>query len=189
MRNNPELPDGLKRCVEFHGHLCPGLVVGYCAATLGMQRLAADRSKDEELIAIVENDSCAVDAVQVLSGCTFGKGNLFFLDYGKMVFTFAVRSTGKSVRLCYQPLAPTDIEGLPEDQRHSRQIEFMLAQPVERFFTIRQGTRSPLPEVARIHQNIPCDGCGEMVMASRIRTSGARKLCVPCANEAGDRFQ
>jgi len=90
-----DLPDDLKQCVAFHGHLCPGLVIGYCAAKLGMRLLAADRSADEELIAIVENDTCAVDAIQALTGCTFGKGNLFFQDHGKMVFTFAVRPTAR----------------------------------------------------------------------------------------------
>ena len=87
-----ELPDDLKTCVEFHGHLCPGVVIGYCTAKLGMRELSARRAGDEELIAIVENDTCAVDAIQVLTGCTFGKGNLFFRDHGKMVFTFATRA-------------------------------------------------------------------------------------------------
>ena len=99
-----ELPDDLKRCVAFHGHLCPGVVIGYCAAKLGMRELSAQRAGDEEVIAIVENDTCAVDAIQVLTGCTFGKGNLFFRDHGKMVFTFALRANGQSVRPPIPPL-------------------------------------------------------------------------------------
>jgi len=43
-----------------------------------------DRSKDEELVAIVENISCAFDAIQVINGCTCGKGNLVFKDMGSM---------------------------------------------------------------------------------------------------------
>ena len=27
-----ELPEDLKKCVDFHGHLCPGLVYGYLVA-------------------------------------------------------------------------------------------------------------------------------------------------------------
>jgi len=75
-------PD-LQRAVIFHGHFCPGLAIGYRAAQIAMDALRTDRAEDEELVAIVENDSCAVDAVQVLSGCTFGKGNLIFRDHGK----------------------------------------------------------------------------------------------------------
>ena len=68
------IPKDLAMAVEFHGHLCPGLTIGYLAAKVGLERLGIGRAEDEELIAIVENDSCAVDAVQVLTGCTFGKG-------------------------------------------------------------------------------------------------------------------
>ncbi len=56
-------------------------------------------SQDEEIVAVVENDSCAVDAVQVLTGCTFGKGNLLFKDHGKQVYTFINRNTNDAVRV------------------------------------------------------------------------------------------
>ena len=44
------LSEDLKRCVAFHGHLCPGVVIGYCAAQLGMRTLDARRADDEELL-------------------------------------------------------------------------------------------------------------------------------------------
>jgi formylmethanofuran dehydrogenase subunit E len=73
--------------VEFHGHVCPGLALGYRVSMFALKELG-ERALDEELVAIVENNSCAVDAVQVITGCTFGKGNLIFKDYGKQVYTF-----------------------------------------------------------------------------------------------------
>jgi len=91
------LPEDLKRVVAFHGHLCPGVLIGYRATKAGLAALGAERAEDEELIAIVENDSCAADAVQALAGCTFGKGNFFFRDYGKQVFTFALRPSGRAL--------------------------------------------------------------------------------------------
>src|SRR5512141_497308 len=84
--------------VEFHGHSCPGLALGYRVAVRAVQEFPR-RATDEEIVAIVENDSCAVDAVQVLTGCTFGKGNLIFKDYGKQVYTFVGRPSGKSIRI------------------------------------------------------------------------------------------
>ena len=83
----------------FHGHVCPGTVIGYRAAKIATLELSSDRSVDEELVAIVENDSCSVDAVQVVTSCTFGKGNLVFRDYGKHVYTFINRDTGDAVRI------------------------------------------------------------------------------------------
>lgn len=85
---------GLREVVQFHGHLCPGLALGYRVAKAALRELKSDRPHDEELAAVVENDSCATDAIQFITGCTFGKGNLVFLDYGKHVYTFYNRRTG-----------------------------------------------------------------------------------------------
>ena len=179
-----DLPDDLRQCVAFHGHLCPGVVIGYCAATLGMRELSAQRAGDEELIAIVENDTCAVDAVQVLTGCTFGKGNLYFRDHGKMVFTFATRSNGRSVRMCLLPIAPAAISEIPEDQRRRHQIEFMVSHDPSECFEVRTDVLASLPSAARIRESSPCQTCGEMVMATRLRPRGDKSVCIPCYENA-----
>ena len=51
---------------------------------------------DEEIVAVVETEMCAVDAIQALTGCTFGKGNLIHRDWGKNAYTFFRRSDGKA---------------------------------------------------------------------------------------------
>ncbi len=97
---DPQLPEDLKQCVAFHGHLCLGLVYGYLVAKGALELLGVHRSQDEEIVAISENDTCAVDALQVLLGTTLGKGNFNFLkDYGKNVFTVIRRSNRKAFRL------------------------------------------------------------------------------------------
>ncbi|HPX56864.1 MAG TPA: FmdE family protein, partial [Syntrophales bacterium] len=88
----------LKTCVDFHGHLCPGLVYGYRVAMEAMARLGLARAEDEETVLISENDSCAVDAFQVLLGTTLGKGNLILRDYGKNAYTVFDRNTGRALR-------------------------------------------------------------------------------------------
>jgi formylmethanofuran dehydrogenase subunit E len=62
--------------IAFHGHACPGLALGYRAAEYALQHLGTGRSEDEDLVAIVENDACGVDAIQLVAGCSAGKGNL-----------------------------------------------------------------------------------------------------------------
>lgn len=57
------------------GHLCPGLVVGIRAAEVALREIGP-HAEDEEVVAIVETDVCAVDAIRCLVGCTFGKGSL-----------------------------------------------------------------------------------------------------------------
>ena len=43
--------------VEFHGHACPGLAFGFRATKLALRELGISRSSDEELVAVVENNS------------------------------------------------------------------------------------------------------------------------------------
>ena len=165
-------PRDLERVVGFHGHFCGGITIGYRAAKEGLRRLGIGRAVDEELVAIVENDSCAVDAVQVITGCTFGKGNLFFRDHGKHVYTFALRPSGRAVRVSRKPgnhLSP----------------DAVLAAPAERIFWIDEMTVE-LPEPARIHESLVCARCGEPVMATRTRRRGDRHLCIPCAARGCD---
>ena len=100
--------------VRFHGHECPGIAIGYRMATAAMARLSTIRAADEELVAIVENDACGVDAVQCLTGCTFGKGNLLFRDYGKQVYTIYARSSRQGVRVVFHG------KGIPEDVQRDR---------------------------------------------------------------------
>jgi len=88
-----------KKIVRFHGHECPGLAMGYRMALAGMEALNALRSEDEEIVAIVENNACGVDALQCVTGCTFGKGNLIFRDYGKHVYTLYSISAGRRLWL------------------------------------------------------------------------------------------
>ena len=76
--------------IEFHGHSCPGLAIGYRVAELAANRFK-DKSIDEELVAVAENRSCAVDAIQAINGCTCGKGNLIIKEYGKHVYTYFKR--------------------------------------------------------------------------------------------------
>ena len=91
------------KCVEFHGHTCPGLAIGFQAARILMELLNVRKAPDEELLAIVETDACGADAIQVMTGCTFGKGNFVFKNYGKHAFSLIDRRKRKGVRVCLRP--------------------------------------------------------------------------------------
>ncbi len=92
----------LERVVEFHGHMCPGLAMGVQAATIALREIGA-HAQDEEVVAVVETDMCAVDAIQFLTGCTFGKGNLIHRDWGKNAYSFYRRSDGRAIRISGRP--------------------------------------------------------------------------------------
>jgi len=174
---NFELPEDLQNTVNFHGHLCPGVLIGYRASKEALKRLESKRSEDEELVAVVENDSCAVDAVQFLTGATFGKGNFVFRDYGKQVFTFMLRPSGKGLRLALKAgaLGSGDIS-------REEKARLLMSRPIVDLFDIKEGDME-LPPEAEIRKSVVCDSCGEPVMDSRTRDIGGKLLCIPCAEK------
>lgn len=78
-----------EKVVSFHGHPCCLLAIGYRATKVALEKLGINKAEHYGLAAVVENRTCAADAVQVLSGCTFGKKNFVYKDNGKYAFTFA----------------------------------------------------------------------------------------------------
>jgi len=173
--------------IAFHGHHCPGLAFGMRAGEWALREFG--HAADEEIVAVVETDMCAVDAIQYLVGCTFGKGNFIFLDYGKNAYTFFRRNDGKSARLVTQgelltdlrnreqSLSDSDTEGRAAIRR--QMIDRITNADFETIFSITPAP-IPMPEKARIHPSIRCDTCGELVMATRLHGAGAQNRCLPC---------
>jgi formylmethanofuran dehydrogenase subunit E len=162
--------------VAFHGHSCPGLAMGYRMVAAAMAELGITRSSDEEIVAIVENDACGVDALQYVSGCTFGKGNLVFRDYGKNVYTLLSRRSGHGVRVVFHG------RGVPEGLRDDRTAyaEYLKVCPEESIIE-RQPVSHDLPAAARIRNSAVCQYCGEFVMENRLQHLDGQLLCIPCS--------
>lgn len=173
------LPEDFKETAEFHGHICPGLLIGYRASLAALQTLGVERSGDEELTVVAENDSCSVDAFQWLLGTTFGKGNLKWLDHGKQVFTVSDRKQEKTIRLSF---TGDRFRAKQDDGSMDREafMQELLTRPVEDLFEIRELEFSP-PHKAVIEQAVICDSCGEPVQKSKTVEIGQRVLCRPCA--------
>lgn len=186
-----------KKCEAFHGHVCPGLSIGFQAARTAMDRLRERRAEDEEMVAIVETDACSADAVQVLTGCTFGKGNFIYRDHGKMVLTLFSRNTGKGVRVSLKPDAFRPDEehmGLirkmvagelsDEERQRFQKLHFerscrILEIAPETLFDITFVEMAP-PPMARIEPSELCAICGEPTMPSKMETSDGRRVCRGC---------
>ena len=96
--------------LALHGHKCPAMPLGLRAAEAAMQALGVQHAPDGQLTALVEIDrnhcsTCFADGVQVATGCTFGKGNIRSLGYGKFAMTLIDNKTGRSVRVVATPEA------------------------------------------------------------------------------------
>ena len=192
--------DDFKRCEAFHGHVCGGLAIGYIAAMAGLDWLREKRALDEELVAIVETDACCVDAIQVVTGCTFGKGNFIYRDYGKMGFTFFNRRTGQGVRLAMKPDAfranerqielfgktrdgsITEAEKAELKQIGMQRTAEVLDTRADDLFSLTP-VAAGMPDKARIEPSTPCARCGEPTMASKLASMDGQAVCRACLAE------
>jgi len=185
-------------CVAFHGHTCMGVTIGYLASKLALEMLNEIRAEDEELVVIVETDACCCDAIQVLTGCTFGKGNFFYRDYGKMAFTFGSRNSGRGVRLLLKP----EIFTIPEREKYladkiasttctkeeHKEYEILyekrgndlFARGAKGFFNVEKIADMQLPPIAARARSVACDLCGEMVMETKLSDAGGNLVCRSC---------
>jgi len=194
--NSDDTESILKKAIRFHGHQCPGLAMGIRVSGVALRELGKP-AKDEELVAIVENNSCGVDAIQVLTGCTFGKGNLIFNDFGKYVYTFMNRENQRALRITIKNEAvitdknhldlfakvkkrtatPAEIEEFK--RLHIEKSNAILNLPEDELLVTEEIAPEPLP-MAHIHESIECARCGEPTMETRIRLLDGAPYCIPC---------
>lgn len=186
----------IKETTSFHGHWCPGLAIGIRAAEWALKEMG--KSPDEEIVAVVETDMCGVDAIQYLTGCTFGKGNLIHKDYGKNAFTFYRRRDGKAMRLVLRPTIYGDAGPLMRKLHHKMQAEGLSEEEEKIWKAARaevskrimdsdmaevfefKAPEGPAPKKARILASLTCERCGEPVMETRTRRFNDQVLCIPC---------
>ena len=167
-----------EKCVQFHGLSCGGLRIGYRAAEYARLLLKIGFSDNERVVCISENDACGVDAIQVMLGCSIGKGNLLFHMTGKQAFSFYNRETGESVRLVLKPK--------PSGMTPEESARYYFDHDCRELFEVKK-TRIPLPVPAKIFDSYECECCGEKTGANWIRLVNGRKLCLDCC-ERYNRF-
>jgi formylmethanofuran dehydrogenase subunit E len=111
-----------------------------------------------------------------VAGCSFGKGNLVFRDYGKLVYTLFSRKTGHGARVLGHR------RGMPEGLRDDREgrIRWILSAPEADVVSCRE-VMIDEPPAARLFHSALCAECGEPVMETRLREVNGRLLRIPCA--------
>ncbi len=157
-------------CTRFHGHVCDGLAVGFQAAMLAVDAL--DLRGQEKVICVSELSGCRLDAVQVVLGCTLGKGNLIYIPRGKSAFSFYNQDSGKSCRIVQKPLPIL---------AHDTLTDFLLAAKAVDLFDIKPVLIDP-PKDNDDWQSLPCSNCGELTQEPYLRVRGGALLCLDCLN-------
>ena len=174
-KNIPKFDRNLwEKCVSFHGHACPGLAIGFKAAEAAVKKLGLKFSEDEEIVCITENNACGVDAIQYITSCTFGKGNLIFVNRGKQAFTFYRRDTEEGIRIV--------LKSLERPQNREEWMNSLLDSDVEEIFEFKS-PKYPLPKKANIYPSIKCEICGETAAEPYIRLKEGKLVCIDCFEE------
>ncbi|MBQ7331456.1 MAG: formylmethanofuran dehydrogenase [Oscillospiraceae bacterium] len=161
-------------CVSFHGHECGGLTIGYKASLYAIELLNLEFSADEQVVCIAENDACGVDAIQVMLGCSVGKGNLLLQIRGKQAFSFYNRKTGKAVRLVLKPK--------PGEMTKEESFAYYQSCSPEEMFEVKKAT-APVPEKAKLFESHICSRCGELTGSRWIVFKNGNPFCVDCCEE------
>lgn len=189
-------PEQISKAVEFHGHECPGLWIGLRAAELCLNELG--HNDQNPITAVVETDMCGVDAIQVLTGCTIGKGNLIHKDLGKTAFSFYRKSDGKALRAVFQRTAmgeegeemraltkkifsgqATEEEKVRAKKLKEKAKKRIFDAPLSELF-ITNKIETPSPRPAKILDSLECRACKESTMESRTRRFDGQVYCIPC---------
>jgi formylmethanofuran dehydrogenase subunit E len=201
MDRNDEL---YKVGLALHGHKCPAMPLGLRAGLAALEALGVQRAPDGQLTALVEIDrnhcsTCFADGVQVTTGCTFGKGNIRSLGYGKFGLTLIDNKTGRSVRVVAMPEAIRRSQqsefieyrkkGVPASQVDVKLVEPLidkvLSEKTDVLFKvepIKQTQVPPMPPHA--FDTILCAECGEVTVERYARVKHGKIVCMPCAEKA-----
>jgi len=192
--------DFLERGQFFHGHKCPAMPMGLRVGAAAMNKLGVERAKDGQLLAILElgEDHCATcfaDGVQMITGCTYGKGNIARTHDGKWGVTLVDKKSNRAVRVT--PKAEAMLankkttffteyreKGIPASEVPAEHVDPL----VER---VMNAPDDKIMKVGEIHEykhndkpdsfaGFVCDSCGEMVVEKYGKPLGDKIVCQPC---------
>jgi formylmethanofuran dehydrogenase subunit E len=177
----------LEEAVAFHGHLCPGQVLGVRMTVAGCRALgvAHPRRAGKRLVVFVEIDRCATDAIQALTGVSLGKRTLKHVDYGKAAATFVDTATREAARVAARDAARELAGAVTSGEQDPRraQIAAYAIVPEDRLLRLERVTIRP-GWLDRRRRRVFCAQCGEGVNYEREVRTGGRVLCRGCAGES-----
>lgn len=192
--------DYFEHALALHGHACPAMPLGLRAGAAALNALGAQRASDGQLVALVETGeehcgTCYADGVQMITGCTLGKGNIEKLHYGKWGLTLIDTVTGRAVRVT--PIAAalqasarsafiTDYrsKGVPASkvppEVTAPLVEHVMTAPDDELLTLGPVTTRQVPRRAVSFTRVACSNCGEMVIERYARLVEGSTVCIPC---------
>jgi formylmethanofuran dehydrogenase subunit E len=183
------LEDLLHKAEIAHGHMCAGQILGVRMSVLGLRSLGiedplgADRKR---LVAFVEIDRCATDAIGMVTGCRLGKRTLKFRDWGKMAATFVDLSAGTGSRIVALENSRDLARELHPDvqiKSHQQMLSYRELSDEQLFRVERVRVAVDPAELPGYKaERVVCARCGEGINFGRYEEIGGERLCLSCAH-------
>ena len=191
----------LESALIIHGHLCGAMPLGFRVGRMALKALGVERELNMGKIVLVETGSfhaagCFTDGVQFATGCTYGKGLVEKLEYGKWAATVVIKENGRAVRVSVKPEVIEKMfaskfmaerkKGIPPAEVNPEFIlepfKKTITRPDEEFLVVSEIFTYNLPPVPGASFNaVRCEICGEMVAENKLRIKDGKKVCIPCA--------
>ncbi len=165
----------LDRCVDFHGHLCLGQVLGVRLALTGMSLI--DTRNPKEMIVFIENDRCIADAIQIVTGTRIGRRSAKLAIYGKMAATFVNTETDIAYRVNVRHVDTT----ARKDHEAMRQMLHVADAELLGWQRVAVSLK-PEDFPGRPRRTVDCVRCGEKVFDNHDVPGDAGPLCLACAH-------
>lgn len=194
---------------ELHGHFCPYLALGVMAAADGLNKLGLTNDGMEDVMSVVETNSCFSDGIQFVGGTTFGNNSLIYRDFGKTAVTFLGRNNPENNIRYYLDNNDFITEDYPEAEKlfkkvikerngseeESKEMKklwkkiafSLIEKEPENYFKMEKNIDIDLPDYAPIFEDDYCSNCGEKLMKTKAAEKNGKILCRDCADS--DYFQ
>ncbi len=190
----------MKRLVDFHGHICPDLIIGAKLSEYIQDLVSEVSGLNSSISILAQNCTSAIDAIQILLGATFGNQRLQVMDFGKHIYSLLINDTGTGFMFSLEPQQYGDEDEFDcleqkilnnritlEEAVHFQKlmdcrIEKLLALTPEELFNRKTVEKSHASfEVPSIY--LTCCHCGHQVLKNRSVDYHNNVYCLSCFQE------
>ena len=191
-KTESSLDNMLKKTAAFHGHLCPGTVIGTRMAIAGLREVGItdpEGSQQKEFLVFVETDRCPIDAISVVSSARISRRSLKFLDWGKVAATFVNTKNGKAVRVVCPDSARELVDNYASGEyqvdkhgKDAREVEAYKIMPEKELFIITS-VKVDNYKFSKEKFKVQCENCGETVNDHKEVVVDGKVMCRSCGGE------
>ncbi len=130
-----------EQVIDFHGHTCPTIALGYRIAQLAQREMGIRPTVDSQCRVKAYTQSCAVDAMQVLNKATTGRGNLIIQEENAHIYEFHFTGTQEihqftvtsEVQNYLETLLTEDLSPRAKQNKILEGVQYILSLEEEKF--------------------------------------------------------